>query len=120
MTLEGSLTDFGNLATNPNSGDTVNTGDTFVVDLWVHAQDHPASAEQTYVTYTYQLADLADVRAMTTTQACVLTQAALAGPVALWGCRILPPGAPLPAAVQGPGRPIPRRSMPRRGCRTVI
>ena len=26
MTLEGSLTDFGSLAANPNSGDTVNTG----------------------------------------------------------------------------------------------
>src|SRR5438132_1313018 len=75
MSIEPSLTDFGcpNPATcpNPPSGGTVTTGQRFVLDLWVHAQDHPASAAQAYLTYTYQLADVADV--ITLPNACVLT-----------------------------------------------
>src|SRR5437762_590797 len=40
LDLTGSLDTFGTLGTNPNSGDTVNTGDRFVLDLFVHAGSH--------------------------------------------------------------------------------
>src|SRR5437762_4874030 len=76
MTIEGSTTDFGSLPVNPNSGDVVTTGDRFVLDLFVHAQDHAGSAMQAYVTYNNQLADVADVNALPTS--CVLVQTAKA------------------------------------------
>src|SRR5438477_7809634 len=78
MTIEGSLTDFGSLPVNPNSGDAVTTGDRFVLDLFVHAQDHSGSAMQAYVTYTNPLADVADVNNLP--NSCILVQTAKADP----------------------------------------
>jgi hypothetical protein len=72
LSLDPSTTDFGNLPTNPGSGDTVNTGDRFVLDLFVHAASNPVTAQQSYVTYTYQLADVAQVN--TLPSGCALTQ----------------------------------------------
>src|SRR6476620_5818621 len=72
VSLNPSLTSFGNLPTNPSSGDTIHTGDRFVLDFFMHAQDHGATAAQNYVTYTYQLAGVADVNNLPTS--CILVQ----------------------------------------------
>ncbi|MFL5734825.1 MAG: dockerin type I domain-containing protein [Chloroflexia bacterium] len=78
LTLQGSLTDFGCTTpascANPNNGATISTGARFVLDLMMHGHDNSTTAAQSYVTYTYQLADIADVNALPT--ACVLSNIA--------------------------------------------
>src|SRR5436190_11755792 len=57
---------------NPNNGDSVNTGDRFVLDLMLNTGTHTdASAQQTYMTYTNDLIRVGNVLSMSTS--CVLT-----------------------------------------------
>jgi hypothetical protein len=78
VTLDPSITNFGcptpAACPNPNNGATISTGDRFVLDFMMHARDNTADVAQNYVTYTYQLAGIADVDALPT--ACVLTEIA--------------------------------------------
>src|SRR5205823_670042 len=80
LAMEPSTTDFGcttpPTCPNPPNGGIANTGARFVLDMFVNAQEQLGSAMQGYVTYTFQVADLADVTALPTS--CVLVQAARA------------------------------------------
>src|SRR5439155_4140964 len=80
LSFQPSITDFGCTTPltcpNPPSGTTVTTGQRWVLDMFVNAQNEAAGAMQGYVTYTYQLADLADVTALP--NSCVLVQTARA------------------------------------------
>src|SRR3954452_25301132 len=60
LSFQPSITNFGSLATNPSSGATINTGDRFVLDLFVHAQNHTACGAQAYVSYSYDVAGIAN------------------------------------------------------------